>query len=167
MMKQIKRIVLTYKKFIEIIVESVLCSLALFSVYKCVETMLSADTARNMLLVILVVSIFVYFCLAEIFQQGIDIINESLDTIKKWEKEWNRQYLAIDTIKDNLKMQNTIIREVIRSENGEETDIAKFEDVKSFATCMKESNSIMLDFVEAVLKNEESTQENMRDGDVL
>lgn len=158
MMKQIKRIVLTHKKFIEIIIDSALCFLALFGVYKGIEAMFSADVAKNVLLVVFAISIFVYFCLAEIFQQGIGIINESLDTIEKWEKEWNRQYLAIDTVKDSLKMQNTIIREVIRSENGEETDTAKFEDVKSFAIYMKTSNSIMLDFVEDVLQNEENMQ---------
>lgn len=98
------------------------------------------------------------FYIVESLKDTIKCLSEAntkaSEIIKFWEKEWYKQYLALYSLKDDIKEQNAIVRDVIRNENGEEASTVEFEDIKTFALCIKKFNDDNLEYIESVLNNE-------------
>lgn len=73
-----------------------------------------------------------------------DAIETQKELIKKF-------YFAIRTLGDNCKIVDMIISKTIKNEEGEEVDIIKFEDVKSFAQYIKCFNDLNANYIQQVL----------------
>lgn len=66
-------------------------------------------------------------------------------------KNYEEFYHTLKTLENNCKTTEMIISETIKNENGEESNITKFDSVKSFAQYMKCFNDININYIKKKL----------------
>lgn len=66
-------------------------------------------------------------------------------------KNYEEFYHTLKTLENNCKTAEMIISETIKNENGEESNITKFDSVKSFAQYMKCFNDININYIKKKL----------------
>lgn len=57
-------------------------------------------------------------------------------------------HTILKSIEYSLKIMNNILSETIKAENGEESSVTKFKDIKSFASYLKTMNDTIINYVE-------------------
>lgn len=67
-------------------------------------------------------------------------------------KNYQVYYNALTTIEWNCKITDMIISKTIKNENGEETNIEKFDSIKSFANYIKGFNDINMEYIKKKLE---------------
>lgn len=56
----------------------------------------------------------------------------------------------------NCKVLDMMMTNVIKTENGEESSVIKFNDIKSLATMIMEMNKLSMQFIESAMKSDDS-----------
>lgn len=70
-----------------------------------------------------------------------------------------QDHKIITTMQSNLKVLDMVLNETIKGENGEESSIMKFKDLKSFANYIKAMNDFSLQYLE----NQINSKDNVKD----
>ena len=58
-----------------------------------------------------------------------------------------KNYMDFNTVLNNCKIMERILEEVIKGENGEESQVVKFTNISSFAQYIKAMNEVQIDFL--------------------
>lgn len=82
-------------------------------------------------------------------QKYVVLEKEKFDNLHM--KNYEEFYHTLKTLENNCKTAEMIISETIKNENGEESNITKFDSVKSFAQYMKCFNDININYIKKKL----------------
>lgn len=82
-------------------------------------------------------------------QKYVALEKEKFDNLHM--KNYEEFYHTLKTLENNCKTAEMIISETIKNENGEESNITKFDSVKSFAQYMKCFNDININYIKKKL----------------
>lgn len=82
-------------------------------------------------------------------QKYVVLEKEKFDNLHM--KNCEEFYHTLKTLENNCKTAEMIISETIKNENGEESNITKFDSVKSFAQYMKCFNDININYIKKKL----------------
>ena len=58
------------------------------------------------------------------------------------------RYMVLKSLECSLKIMNNIISETIKAEDGEESSVEKFKNIKSFAIYLKAMHDVLIRYVE-------------------
>lgn len=82
-------------------------------------------------------------------QKYVVLEKEKFDNLHM--KNYEEFYHTLKTLENNRKTAEMIISETIKNENGEESNITKFDSVKSFAQYIKCFNDININYIKKKL----------------
>lgn len=87
--------------------------------------------------------------------RSMEEYSATLEKLDEWKKHCTDNYKlymqVLRTIKSNCETIDMIFNETIKTENGEESTINKFDSIKSFVSYMKCFNDINMKFVKEKL----------------
>lgn len=91
----------------------------------------------------------------KVVARAMEEYSATLEKLDEWKKRCTDNYKlytqALRTIKSNCEIIDIIFNETIKTENGEESTINKFDSIKSFVSYMKCFNDINMKFVKEKL----------------
>lgn len=158
MWRKIKRNIFESRRFVKSTAIGIFCCLLVLGLYELLKELFEDKISNAIIIGIFMLFILLFFYIVESLKDTIKCLSEAnteaSEIIESWGKEWYKQYLALYSLKDDIKEQNAIVRDVIRNENGEEASTVEFEDIKTFALCIKKFNDDNLEYIESVLNNE-------------